>query len=185
MSEEVLKELKARIDKTVEDLKRELGKVRTGRANAGILEGIQVNYYGTPTPLAGAASVSVPEPRLIVIKPWDKSILKDLEKAIKEANIGITPMNDGEVIRLPMPPMTEERRKEIAKSVRSKGEEHKVAVRNVRRDANERVKALQKDKKITEDDAKRLNEKVQKETDAGIAKVDEVVTKKEKEVMEV
>ena len=185
MSEEVLKELKSRIDKTLDDLKRELGKVRTGRANAAILDGVMVNYYGTPTPLAGMASVSVPEPRLIVVKPWDKGQLKDIEKALKEANLGITPMNDGEVIRLPMPAMTEERRKEIAKQVKSKGEEHKVAVRNVRRDANERLKALLKDKKITEDDNKRFTERVQKETDAGITKVDEVVAKKEKEVMEV
>jgi len=185
MSEEVVKELKSRIDKTVEDLKHDLGKIRTGRANTAILDGIQVNYYGTPTPLAGMASLTVPEPRLIVIKPWDKSSLKDIEKAIKEANIGINPMNDGEIIRLPMPPMTEERRKEIAKQVRAKGEEHKVAIRNVRREANEKLKAEQKDKKITEDVMKKTSERVQKETDAGVAKVDEVVGKKEKEVMEV
>lgn len=185
MSEEVVKELKSRIDKTLDDLKRELGKVRTGRANTAILDGIMVNYYGTPTPLSGVASLSVPEPRLIVVKPWDKSQLKDIEKALKEANLGITPMNDGEIIRLPMPAMTEERRKEIAKQVKAKGEEHKVAIRNVRRDANERLKSLLKDKKLTEDDMKRTTDKVQKETDAGIAKVDEVVAKKEKEVMEV
>ncbi len=185
MSEEVVKELKSRIDKTLDDLKRELGKVRTGWANAAILDGITVNYYGTPTPLSGVASVSVPEPRLIVIKPWDKGQLKEIEKAIKEANIGITPMNDGEVIRLPMPPMTEDRRKEIAKKVKATGEDHKVAIRNVRRDANERLKVLLKDKKITEDDQKRTTEKVQKETDAGVAKVDEIVAKKEKEVLEV
>ncbi len=185
MSEEVVKELKSRIDKTVDDLKHELGKIRTGRANTAILDGIQVNYYGTPTPLAGMASLTVPEPRLIVIKPWDKSSLKDIEKAIKEANIGINPMNDGEIIRLPMPPMTEERRKEIAKQVRAKGEEHKVAIRNVRRDANEKLKGEQKDRKITEDMMKKTSERVQKETDAGIAKVDEAVGKKEKEVMEV
>lgn len=185
MSEEVLKDLKGKIDRTLQDLGRELGKVRTGRANPAILDGIQVNYYGTPTPLAGVGSVAVPEPRLIVIKPWDKSMLKDIEKALKEANLGITPMNDGEVIRLPLPAMTEERRKQIAKEVRSKGEDHKVAIRNVRRDANERLKVLQKDKKITEDDLKRITEKVQKETDAGVAKVDEITAKKEKEVMEV
>lgn len=185
MNEDVVKDLKARIDKTLDDLKKELGKIRTGRANTSMLDGIMVQYYGTPTPLTGMASLTVPEPRLIVIKPWEKSVLKDIEKAIKEANIGVTPMNDGEVIRLPLPALTEERRKDIAKQVKSKGEEHKVAIRNVRRDANERLKALLKDKKITEDDNKRLSEKVQKETDAGVAKVDEIVTAKEKEVMQV
>lgn len=185
MSEEVVKELKSRIDKTLDDLKRDLTKVRTGRANPAILDGIQVNYYGTATPLAGVGSIAVPEPRLILIKPWDKAMLKDIEKALKEANLGITPMNDGEVIRLPMPPMTEDRRKQIAKDVRAKGEDHKVAIRNVRRDANERLKVLLKDKQITEDDNKRISEKVQKETDAGVKSVDDIITKKEKEVMEV
>jgi ribosome recycling factor len=185
MSEEVVKELKARIDKTVDDLKKELGKIRTGRASTTMLDGIMVPYYGTPTPLSGMASLTVPEPRLIVIKPWEKSTLKDIEKAIKEANIGVNPMNDGEVIRLPLPALTEDRRKEIAKQVRTKGEEHKVAIRNVRRDANEALKGLLKAKKITEDENKRLGERVQKETDAGVARVDEVIAKKEKEVMEV
>jgi ribosome recycling factor len=185
MNEDVVKDLKARIDKTLDDLKRELGKIRTGRANTAMLDGIVVPYYGTPTPLSGMASLTVPEPRLIVIKPWEKSVLKDIEKAIKEANIGVTPMNDGEVIRLPLPALTEDRRKEIAKQVKGKGEEHKVAIRNVRRDANERLKALLKDKKMTEDENKRLSERVQKETDAGVAKVDEITGAKEKEVMQV
>ncbi|HEY8207432.1 MAG TPA: ribosome-recycling factor, partial [Myxococcaceae bacterium] len=118
-------------------------------------------------------------------KPWEKSVLKDIEKAIKEANIGVTPMNDGEIIRLPLPALTEDRRKEIAKQVKVRGEEHRVAIRNVRRDANERLKVLLKDKKMTEDDNKRLSDKVQKETDAGVAKVDEIVGAKEKEVMQV
>jgi ribosome recycling factor len=185
MSDEVLKELKARIDKTLDDLRAGLAKIRTGRASLGMLDGIKVDYYGTPTPLAQCAALAVPEPRMITIKPWDKSIMKDLERAIREANLGLNPMNDGELIRLPIPPLTEERRKDIAKQVKSKGEEHKVAIRNERRDANERLKTLLKDKKITEDDNKRTQEKVQKETDAGIAKVDEAVAKKEKEVLEV
>ena len=185
MNEDVVKELKARIDKTLDDLKKELGKIRTGRANTAMLDGILVNYYGTPTPLTGMASLTVPEPRLIVIKPWEKSVLKDIEKAIKEANIGVTPMNDGEIIRLPLPALTEDRRKEIAKQVKTKGEDHKVAIRNVRRDANERLKTLLKDKKMTEDENKRLSEKVQKETDAGVAKVDDIIGAKEKEVMQV
>ena len=185
MHEDVVSDLKQRIDKTLEDLKRELSKVRTGRASTSILDGIRVDYYGTPTPLSGVANLNTPEPRLITIKPWDKGTLKDIEKAIREANIGLNPMNDGEIIRLPFPPLTEERRRDIAKQVKSKGEEHKVAIRNVRRDANEMLKDLLKDKSITEDDLKRATERVQKETDAGVLKVDEIVAKKEKEVMEV
>jgi ribosome recycling factor len=185
MHETVVTELKTRIDRTLDDLRRELGKIRTGRANLSVLDSVRVNYYGTPTPLTGVASLSVPEPRLITIKPWDKGLIKEIERGLKEANLGINPMNDGEIIRLPIPPLTEERRKEIAKQVRSKGEEHKVAIRNERRDANEKLKELLKKKSISEDDLKRANEKVQKETDQGIAKVDEVLHKKEKEVMEV
>ena len=185
MQDDVVAELKQRIDKTLDDLKRELSKVRTGRANTSLLEGIRVDYYGTPTPLSGVASLNAPEPRLITIKPWDKSVLKDIEKAIREANLGLNPMNDGELIRLPFPPLTEERRREIAKQVKTKGEEHKVAIRNVRRDANEMLKELLKEKDITEDDLKRATERVQKETDVGITRVDEVVAKKEKEVLEV
>lgn len=185
MSDEVLKELKSKIEKTMEDLKAGLAKIRTGRASLGMLDGIKVDYYGTPTPLAQCAALAVPEPRMITVKPWDKSIIKEIEKAIREANLGLNPMNDGELIRLPIPPLTEERRKDIAKQVKTKGEDHKVAIRNERRDANERLKTLLKDKKITEDDNKRTQEKVQKETDAGVAKVDELIAKKEKEVMEV
>jgi ribosome recycling factor len=185
MDEKVVSELKTRIDRTLDDLRRELGKIRTGRANLSVLDSVRVNYYGTPTPLTGVASLSVPEPRLITIKPWDKGLIKEIERGLKEANLGINPMNDGEIIRLPIPPLTEERRKEIAKQVRSKGEEHKVAIRNERRDANEKLKELLKKKSISEDDLKRASDKVQKETDQGIARVDEVLQKKEKEVMEV
>ena len=184
-TDNVLKDMKGRIDRTIEDLKKELSRIRTGRANTSMLEGVRVNYYGTPTPLNGVASVNVPEPRLITLKPYDKGAIKDIEKAINEANLGVTPQSDGDVIRLAFPPMTEERRKDVAKQVKSKGEEHKVAIRNIRRDANEALKTLQKDRQITEDDLKRTTEKVQKETDAGIKSVDDVVAKKEKEVMEV
>lgn len=183
--DDVFKDMRVRIEKSIDDLKRELSRIRTGRANPSMLEGVRVNYYGTPTPLQGVASVNVPEPRLITLKPYDKGSIKDIEKAINEANLGVTPQTDGEIIRLAFPPMTQERRKEVAKQVKTKGEEHKVAVRNVRRDANEALKGLQKDRKITEDDLKRATERVQKETDAGIKSVDEVVAKKEKEVMEV
>ncbi len=185
VTDDVVKDLKGRIDRALEDLKRELAKIRTGRASLSLLEGVRVNYYGTPTPLAGVASLAVPEPRLITVKPWEKSLLKDVEKALREANLGLTPMNDGELIRLPIPALTEERRKEIAKQVKTKGEDHKVAIRNERRDANEKLKALLKDKKITEDENKRAGERVQKETDGGVTQVDQIIAKKEKEVMEV
>ena len=183
--DDVVKQIQERIKRTVDALRQGMTKIRTGRANAAMLDGVRVDYYGTATPLAQCAAVAVPEPRLITVKPWDKSILKDIEKALLEANLGFTPQNDGEIIRLPIPPLTEQRRKEIAKQVRATGEEHKVAVRNERREANERLKQLLKDKKITEDDNKRAQEKVQKETDLGISQIDEVVGKKEKEVLEV
>ncbi|RKH03610.1 MULTISPECIES: ribosome recycling factor [Corallococcus] len=178
-------ELKPRIDKTLEDLKRELAKVRTGRASTAILDGIRVDQYGTPTPLAGVASINAPEPRLITIKPWDKGVLKDIEKALREANLGINPMNDGEMIRLPFPPLTEERRKDIVKQVKTKAEDHKVAIRNHRRDILEALKAQQKDKKITEDDLKRFSKDVEDKTAAGIKQVDTIYAEKEKEVMKV
>jgi ribosome recycling factor len=184
-NDDVLSQLKSRIDKTLDDLRRDLTKVRTGRASTSLLDGIRVDFYGTPTPLNGVASVNAPEPRLITIKPWDKGVLKEIEKAIREANLGINPMNDGEMIRLPFPQLTEERRKDIAKQVKSKGEEHKVAIRNIRRDANESLKEKLKAKTLTEDDNKRIQEKVQKETDAGVAEVDKIISAKEKEVMSI
>ncbi len=183
--ENVLKELKSHIEKTLGDLQRDLSRIRTGRANLALVDGIKVDYYGTPTPIGGVGSLNVPDARLITIKPWDRSIIPAIEKAINESGIGINPSNDGETVRLPIPQLTEERRKEIAKIVKSKGEEHKVAVRNLRRDANEKLKGLEKDKKLSADDLKRGQERVQKETDLGIAKVDEIVARKEKEVMEV
>lgn len=185
MNDEVIKSLQDGISKTLDDLGRELAKIRTGRASVSLLDGIRVPYYGNPTPLSQVASLAVPEPRMITVKPWEKSLLKDIDKAIREANLGLNPMNDGEIIRLPIPPLTEERRKDIAKQVRAKGEDHKVAIRNLRRDANERLKSLLKDKKISEDDSKRTTEKVQKETDAGVGRVDALVQKKEQEVMAV
>jgi ribosome recycling factor len=183
--EQVIKELKISIEKALGDLQRDLAKIRTGRANLAIVDGIKVDYYGTPTPLSGVGTLGVPDARLITIKPWDKTVIPAIEKAINESGIGINPSNDGEMVRLPIPQLTEERRKDIAKQVKVKGEEHKVAIRNLRRDANERLKEMEKEKKISADDHKRGNERVQKETDAGIAKVDEMVAKKEKEVLEV
>jgi ribosome recycling factor len=183
--DDAVKKLSEEIKKSVEALKLAMTKIRTGRANAAMLDAVKVSYYGTPTPLAQCAAVAVPEPRLITVKPWDKGILKDIEKALLEANLGLTPQNDGEIIRLPIPPLTEQRRKEIAKTVKATGEDHKVAIRNLRRDANEKLKQLLKDKAITEDDNKRASDKTQKETDDGIKQVDDVVARKEKEVLEV
>jgi ribosome recycling factor len=183
--DDVINDLRGRMDKTVDDLRREFSRIRTGRANLSILDGIKVDYYGAPTPLNGVANMSVADPRLIIVKPFDKKMLHEIEKAIREANIGINPMNDGTIIRLPVPPLTEERRKEIVKQCKSKGEEHKVAVRNERRDSKEMMEEYQKGGDITEDELKKGLERLQKEVDAAIARIDEVITKKEKEVMEV
>jgi ribosome recycling factor len=185
ITDDVIGDLNQRIEKTLHDLRKDLSRIRTGRANLSILEGVRLDYYGTLTPLNGVANMTVADPRLIIVKPWDKKMLASIEKAIREANVGINPMNDGEVIRLPIPPLTEERRKELVKQCKSKGEEHKIAVRNERRDANEMLKQYQKDGDITEDDLKKGTERVQKVVDAGIVKIDEIISAKEKEVMEV
>jgi ribosome recycling factor len=185
MVDDVLAELKGKIENTQEHLKRELAKLRTGRASTAILENVRVEYYGTPTPLNGVASVSVPEARLIVIKPWDKGVLSAIEKSIFDANLGVTPQNDGEVIRLAFPPLTEERRKDIVKQVKAKAEEFRVAVRGERRDANENLKMLADEKEITEDEHRKATERVQAQTDAGIAKIDEIQAAKEKDVLTV
>ncbi len=185
MIDDVISELKSKVDGTISDFSRDLAKIRTGRANLAILDGIRVEYYGVPTQLNGVASLAVADSRLITIKPWDKSVLGTIEKAIKDANVGITPMSDGEIIRLPIPPLTEERRKELVKKVRAMAEEHRIAVRNHRRDANALLKEFESKGDISQDDCDRGLERVQKETDAAIARVDEIVAKKEKEVMEV
>lgn len=185
MTDDVVQECRAGVEKTLGDLARDLAKIRTGRANLAILDGIKVAYYGVPTPLNGVASLAVADPRLITVKPWDKSVIGHIEKAIKEANIGIMPQGDGELIRLPIPALTEERRRDLVKQVRAKGEEHKIAIRNHRRDANAMLKDFERDGDISQDDCDRGLLRVQKETDTGIARVDELVAKKEKEVMEV
>ena len=185
MVDDVINEQKTKIDTTLEHLRRELSKLRTGRASINILDGIKVDYYDTPTPLNGVASISVPEARLIVIKPWDKTVLSHIEKALFDANLGVTPQNDGEIIRLPFPPLTEERRKDIVKQVKAKCEEFRVAVRGERRDANENLKMLLDEKEITEDEHRKGQERVQQQTDAGIEKIDEIQAAKEKDVMHV
>src|SRR5512140_3457158 len=185
LADDILKDLNARIAKTLDDLKQELSNVRTGRANLHVLDGVRVDYYGTPTPLNQVATLSVPEARLIMVKPWEKNMIPPIEKAIRDANLGVNPMSDKDLVRVPIPPLTEERRKEIVKQVKHKGEEHKVAVRNERRDAKELIEVAQKDGDISEDDAKKALDKMQKETDDGVKKVDEIVAAKEKEVMQV
>ena len=185
VADDILKDLHERIAKTLEDLKRELSNVRTGRANLHLLDGVRVDYYGTSTPLNQVSTLSVPEARMIVVKPWEKNMIPPIEKAIRDANLGLNPQSDKDLVRVPIPPLTEERRKEIVKQVKTKGEAHKIAVRSERRDAKELLEASKKDGEISEDEAKKSLDKVQKETDDGVKKVDEIVSAKEKEVMQV
>ena len=177
MAEDVISDLRGRIGKTVDDLRRDLAKVRTGRANPQLLDSVRVDYYGTPTPLNQVANVTVADPRLIVIKPWEKSM--------NAAGLGINALPDAEVVRVPIPALTEERRKEFVKIVKQKGEEHKIAIRNERRDAKEMVEELVKGGELTEDEGKKALERVQAEVDAGIKKVDDTIAGKEKDLMQV
>jgi ribosome recycling factor len=178
-------EFESKMKKTIESLEASMDAVRAGRANPAVLSQVQVEYYGTPTPIQQIASISVPDPRSLVIQPWDGSALKAIEKAILASELGINPQNDGRVIRLVFPQLTEERRKELAKQVKKYGEESKVAVRNIRRDAMEKYKKQQKASEITEDDYKNIEKDVQKLTDDYIKKVDEVTDKKDKELFEI
>jgi len=170
--------------KSVETVAREFGGVRTGRASTGLLDSIRVESYGTPTPLGQVATLATPEPRLITVQPWDPTLVPAIEKAILKSDLGITPASDGKVIRLAVPPLTEQRRKELAKVVRKLAEDGRVAVRNIRRDANDRLKVLEKDKKISEDDLRKGLEQVQDLTSRVIKEIDDLVSKKEKEVLE-
>jgi ribosome recycling factor len=185
MAEDVVDDLRQRILKTLDDLRRELAKVRTGRANPALLESVRVDYYGQMSPLQNVANVTVADPRLIVIKPWEKAMIPVIEKAINAAGLGINAMSDAEIVRLPIPPLTEERRKEFVKVVKHKGEEHKIAIRNERRDAKELIEESVKEGDLTEDDGKKAMEKVQVEVDSGIKKVDEIIAGKEKDLMQV
>ena len=185
MIEEVLQETKERMAKSETAFDKELSKVRTGRASQSMLDSVMVDYYGTQTPLPQMATVSIPESRLITVKPWDVSAINNVEKAILKANLGLTPSNDGKLIRIAIPPLTEERRKEIVKSVAKTCEEYKVAVRNIRRDANEMLKDLQKEGEISEDDSFKAQKLVQESTDAAVKKLDDIFAKKEKEILEV
>lgn len=186
MEHPYLSDLKDEMDKSLQALEKEFSKVRTGRASVSLLDGIRVDYYGTPTPLNQLATVSVPEPRLITIQPWDVQILKDVEKAILKGDLGLTPGNDGKIIRIAVPPLTEDRRKELVKVVRKMAENCRVAIRNNRRKTNDDLKQLKNDKKneFSEDDFFRTQDEVQKVTDQYIQQCDELTEKKEKEIME-
>ncbi len=184
MLEAIYKETKDKMEKAIAALNQELSRVRTGRASLSLLDGVRVNYYGTPTPVAQTASVAVPESRLITIAPWDASLIHEIEKAILKSDLGLTPTNDGKVVRISIPPLTEARRKELVKVVNKISEEEKVSVRTIRREANEAAKALKKDGKISEDDSFKAQEKIQKITDDYIKKIDEIAAKKEKEILE-
>jgi ribosome recycling factor len=182
-TQSVMKDVETKMTSALEALGRELATVRTGRASAGLLDGIRVDYYGTPTPVNQMASISVPDARTIVIQPWEASQLKAIEKAIMTSDLGLTPVNDGKIVRLAMPSPTEERRKQLAKTVHKIAEESRVVVRNLRREANDRLKAMAKDKKVSEDVERRSHDQIQKTTDRFIAKVDELLKKKEQEIL--
>lgn len=185
MIKEIIKDSEERMKKVIEITKKEFMSVRTGKASPALLDKINVDYYGTPTPVNQLANVSAPEPRLITIQPWDKGALAEIERAILKSDLGITPTNDGTVIRLAIPPLTQERRKELAKTIKKEGEEKKVAVRNIRRDANEHLKKTEKEGQISADENKKAQEEIQKLTDKYVKEIDQVVSNKEKEIMEV
>lgn len=183
MEKETIKNLKSEMEKSIEALEKEFNRVRTGRASVSLLDGVRVDYYGTPTPLNQLATILIPDPRSIVIQPWDASVLKEIEKAIQKADLGLTPGSDGKIIRVAIPPLTEERRKELVKVVKKMAENAKIAVRNHRRAANEALKALKNDKKISEDDFFKSQEEVQKVTDDYIKKCDDSAKRKEDEIL--
>jgi ribosome recycling factor len=185
MLDEVFKELHTGIEKAIEALRRDLSKVRTGRAHAGMLDSIRIDYYGVLTPIQQMANIAVPEPRLITIKPWEKGQVKAVEKAIRESDLGLNPMTDGEIIRLPIPALTEERRRDMVKLTKKHGEECKVAVRKHRRDANEMIATLDKDGDVSGDDADRALKKVEEVVAEGVKQVDHVIAAKEKDILEV
>jgi ribosome recycling factor len=184
MKEQILSECREKMNKTIESLKKDFTRVRTGRASTALLDGIKVNCYETQMPLDQVASLSVPESRLITVKPWDPSIITEIEKAILKSELGLTPVNDGKIIRIPVPPLSEARRKELAKLAKKMAEEGKIAVRSHRREANEMLKELKNDKEISEDDLYRIQDEVQKVTDEFIKKIDGLTAEKEKEIIE-
>ncbi len=184
MIDEILSECRGKMNKSVSALKKDFMKIRTGRASTALLDGIKVDCYDTQMPLEQVATLSVPENRLIMIKPWDQSIIGEIEKSILKSELGLTPMNDGKIIRISIPPLTEERRKDLAKLAKKIAEENKISIRNHRREANELVKELKNEKEISEDEMYRSQEEVQKITDEFIKKIDEITAEKEKEILE-
>jgi ribosome recycling factor len=185
MNAQVLDAVKKEMEHTVDAMRKELAKVRTGRASTSLIEGIIVEYYGARTPLNQLAALSAPEPRLLVVQPYDRSVMQAIEKAILQSDLGLTPINDGKVIRVPIPELTEERRKALVRHIRKVAEDYRVSARNHRRDANERLKKMQKEKQISEDEARATQERVQKLTDEYIEKLDKVLKAKEDELMAV
>ena len=185
MAHPSLQNATSHMEKAIEHLRREFTSLRTGRASVTLLDHISVDYYGTPTPLKQVANLSVPESRLIHIQPWDPSIIKDIEKAVVSSELGVTPSNDGKVIRIPIPPLSEERRKELVKICKKYGEETKVQIRGFRRDANDELKRLQKNSELSEDELRRLEAENQKLTDSYVHKVDDLLKKKEEEILEI
>ena len=183
--EAMVKDTSARMERSIEAFRKELGKVRTGRASFSLLDGIKVDYYGTLTPLQQVGTLSVPESRLITVTPWDTKLIGPIEKAIQASGLGLNPSSDGKTVRIPIPPLTEERRRELAKVVRKMAEDARVAVRNVRREAIEKLKGREKRKEISEDVVKRGQERIQKETDAHVKKIDDILKSKEQEILEV
>jgi ribosome recycling factor len=179
----VLKDLDTHMNTALEALAREFATVRTGRASTALLDAVRVDYYGTPTPISQMASLSTPDARTLVIQPWEAGQLKEIEKAITKADLGVTPANDGKLIRITMPTPTEERRKQLVKTIGKMAEDARVAVRNIRREANDKLKALAKDKKVSEDDERRGHDQIQKTTDRFIARIDETLKKKEQEIL--
>ncbi len=185
MEKDVKKRLDDKMVKAVEALKKDLAALRTGRASLSIFDHLMVDYFGTPTPLSHVATLSIPESRLITIQPWDPKVISDIEKAIQKSDLGLNPNNDGKMIRIAIPALTEERRKEIVKQVHKRGEEAKIVIRNIRRESNEEMKKIEKSEHVSEDETKRSIDDIQKTTDSYIKKVDEIVSHKEAEVMEV
>jgi ribosome recycling factor len=185
MLEDIYADTRERMQKALDTLESEYKRLRTGRASVSLVDGIRVDYYGMSTPLNQLATLTVPEPRAIMIQPWDQSVINEVEKAILKSDLGLTPMNDGKVIRINIPPLTQERRRELVKVIKKMAEEHKVAIRNIRRDANEMIKDLKKEKEISEDEQFRGQEETQKITDDFINKIDKTYNAKEKEVLEI
>lgn len=185
MEKELKRKTIEKMDHAIEALKRDFSSVRTGRASISLLDGIMLDYYGTPTPIQQIASLSVPESRQIAIQPWEQKLIPEIEKAIMKSDLGLTPMNDGKVIRVNIPALTEERRKQLVKVVKKRAEEAKIAVRNIRRDTNDELKKLEKDKHLSEDDTKKVHDEIQKMTDTYILKTDDLLKHKENEIMEV